>query len=383
MRVVVDGVFFQLNNTGIARVWEAVLNSLAGRADLEIFLLDRGRSPEIAGITNIPFPTRKDNDVAADSLLLQQFCDDLRADVFTSTYYTTPTRTPMVLMVYDMIPEIFDFDLTHRHWSEKETAIAFAQQYLCISHSTRKDLLHFYPEIDPDTAQVAYCGVDTQAFGKRSTAEIRDFRAQHGLDRPYFLFVGTRVQHTAYKNSGLFFNALRQMETADFDVFCVGGEPQIEQSVLDGLPAGVRCQRVVLSDYDLSRAYAGAAALIYPSLYEGFGMPVIEAMASGCPVITTRRGSLAEAAGDAALLVEGTSVPEMKEALHSIQQPSVQKDLRARGFAQAAKFRWAPMADLLLTQLRAGAATGTDPRAQAFFDKWHALRRLQAQVDYL
>lgn len=212
----------------------------------------------------------------------------------------------------------------------------------------------------------------------RAVADVAAFRARHGLDRPYFLFVGSRVQHKAYKNSDLFFNALRSMAAADFDIFCVGGEPQ----VLASLPQGMRAQRVELTDYDLSLAYAGAIALVYPSLYEGFGMPVIEAMASDCPVITTHRGSLAEAAGDAALLVEGTSVSEMAAAMMRIQQPELRAELQARGRAQAARFRWEPMAALLHAQLQQVSVAGRTAAAQAFFAEWARLRRLQADVDY-
>lgn len=382
MRIVVDGVFFQLNNTGIARVWESVLRILAPRPDLDIVLLDRGGLPDIPGTRRLPFPRYHATEAAADSALIQKVCDHLEADVFTSSYYSSPLSTPMVLMVYDMIPELFGFDLRIKDWMEKETAIAYAQRYLCISHSTRHDLLELYPEIPPDHARMAHCGVDTQSFAPRDPAAIRAFRDRHGLDRPYFLFVGSRVQHKAYKNSDLFFRALKDMARVDFDIFCVGGEPEIEAQVLESLPPGVRAQRVTLSDHDLSLAYGGATALVYPSLYEGFGMPVIEAMASGCPVITTHRGSLAEAAGDAALLVEGTSVPEMTAALSRVLDPAVQADLRARGLAHAARFRWEPMAGLLLEQLHEVREAGHAPGAQDFFAEWTRLRRLQADVDF-
>jgi hypothetical protein len=211
MRLVVDGVFFQLNNTGIARVWESVLRLMAKRHDVEIFLLDRGGAPGIDGMTPVSFPHYLIGPAPLDSITIQNVCDTLGADVFTSTYYSTPTRTPMALMVYDMIPALFDFDMRVRGWKEKETAISYAQRYLCISHSTRADLLRLYPEIDPDHAQVAYCGLDTTAFCPRPAAEVAAFRAAHGLHRPYFLFVGSRVQHKSYKNSDLFFAALRQM----------------------------------------------------------------------------------------------------------------------------------------------------------------------------
>jgi len=382
MKILVDGVFFQLNNTGIARVWRSVIELMVQSQRFEILMLDRGNAPHIDGVVYIPFPDYLCAHCPADSQLIQDICDLHRVDVFTSTYYTTPIRTPMLLMVYDMIPELFGFDMSHRVWMEKTMSIAYAQRYLCISHNTRDDLLAMYPEIPPSHVSVAHCGVDTAIFYERDPASIAAFRQAHGLDRPYFLFVGSRVQHNGYKNSGLFFSALESMGEAEFDVFCVGGEPHIEQSIIDALPAGVRCSRAELTDDELAQAYGGALALVYPSLYEGFGMPVIEAMASGCPVITTHYGSLAEAAGHAALTIDGISVDAMADALRRVQNPHTRADLRAKGLLHAERFRWQGMADQLgadLAQLMAESRAG---HYDSFFAEWQRLRQIQANVDY-
>jgi glycosyltransferase involved in cell wall biosynthesis len=382
IKLLVDGVFFQLNSTGIARVWRSVLELLVADGRFVIYFLDRGNAPAIAGIEYIPFPGYHGTYCPADSLLIQDICDLHGIDVFTSSYYTTPITTPMLLMVYDMIPELFDFDMSHRMWMEKATAICYAQRYLCISENTRTDLLAIYPEIPSALVAMAHCGVDTAVFRQREADAIEAFRHHHGLDRPYFLFVGSRVQHNGYKNSVLFFEALARLDAAHFDVFCVGGEREVEQEILGRLPPGVRCLRVELTDDELGLAYNGALALVYPSLYEGFGMPVIEAMASSCPVITTSHGSLVEAAGDAALLISGESVDEMCRALIEIQDSSAGDILRQKGLAHASKFRWQKMTHELATNLerlveesRAGAYDG-------FFQEWKRLRQIQANVDY-
>ncbi|AXI44593.1 glycosyl transferase [Sulfitobacter sp. SK012] len=382
-KLMIDGVFFQLASSGIARVWVSVLTLWAQQNRFDMVLLDRGNAPEIDGVRTIPFPRWHAPEAAADSALLQQMCDHLGADAFVSTYYTSPVSTPMALMVYDMIPELFDFDMRIKDWREKEIAIAFAQSYLCISNSTRNDLIKLYPEISDALVAVEYCGVDVETFRPRDQTQVDAFRAAHSLDRPYFLFVGSRVQHKAYKNSDLFFDALGEMQSADFDVFCVGGETEIEARILDSLPNGVRASRVSLSDDDLSLAYAGAAALVYPSLYEGFGMPVIEAMASGCPVITTSRGSLAEAAGDAALLIDGTSVPEMVTALQGVLSPDTRATLREKGLAHAAKFEWQPMADKMAQQIDVAIRARDTKATTAFFAEWTRLRSLMADVDHI
>jgi glycosyltransferase involved in cell wall biosynthesis len=96
-----------------------------------------------------------------------------------------------------------------------------------------------------------------------------------------------------------------------------------------------------LSDDELAAAYTGAIALLHPSTYEGFGLPVLEAMACGCPVITTKNGSLAEVAGDAALFVGEGDVPGMVESLRKVRRADVRERLSAAGRAQAARFSWA------------------------------------------
>ena len=164
IKLLVDGVFFQLSNSGIARVWRSVLELLAEDGRFQIYFLDRGKAPSIPSIEYIPFPSYKATDCPADSRLIQDICDFYQIDVFSSTYYTTPISTPMVLMVHDMIPELFNFDLSHRDWMEKMTAICYAQCYLCVSDNTRNDLLALYPEIPPNLVFTAYNGVDHTVF---------------------------------------------------------------------------------------------------------------------------------------------------------------------------------------------------------------------------
>ncbi|MBT8419589.1 MAG: glycosyltransferase, partial [Gammaproteobacteria bacterium] len=327
-RLLVDGISFQLNDTDIARVWCSVLEQLAQAGRFEIYFLDRGNAPEIDGIQYIPFPRNLFAHNPADSMLIQRICDHYAIDVFTSTYYTSPMHTPMLLVVHDMIPELFNFDLSQRIWMEKDAAISYAQRYLCVSENTRRDLLALYPEIPSEMATMAHCGIDEVVFRQRNASAIANFQTKHALERPYFLFVGSRAQHGGYENSDLFFEALARIQKADFDILYVGGEHEVRQHILDTLPKGVCCNMLELTDDELALAYGGALALVYPFLYEGFAMPIIEAMASGCPVITTGHGSLAEAADDAALLIDGESVEEMHQALMRIQDTVLRETLR-------------------------------------------------------
>ncbi|MEJ8847071.1 glycosyltransferase [Variovorax rhizosphaerae] len=379
MALVIDGVFFQLAQSGIARIWRAVLPLLAQKLDMPIVFLDRGGFDDnLDGVEVVPFPSYKSRYNAGDSQLLEKVCRHYGARAFASTYYTTPTETPSLLLVYDMIPERLGFDLSARDWREKELAILHARRHLCISNNTRKDLLHFYPELDAAETSVAYCGIDPTVFRPREEGAIAEFRRRMGLDRPYFIFVGSRVQANNYKNASLFFDAIQGMN-ADFDVLCVGGEPIAPDAGLS--PDRPRIIQARLDDDELALAYGGAAALVYPSLYEGFGLPVAEAMGAHCPVICTSHGSLAEVAGDAALMISGTSIAEMANALRRVREPAMRTKLIERGALQAVRFRWQPFAEELVKNIQS-LVTEADAGAYGdFYRRWAQLRQLQGEVD--
>lgn len=380
MKLLVDGVFYQLAGSGIARVWRSILPSVAAADEIEVIMLDRGAAPLIEGVRRVPFPSHKFSFSYESSRQIQLACDHYGADVFTSTYYTSPLRTPSFALVYDMIPERLGFDLSARDWKEKEVSLLHARMHVCISESTRKDLVDIYPGVDSSCTRVAYCGVNRINFRPRSATEVEKFRKALGLTREFFLLVGSRVQHMGYKNGRLFFESLSRTD-ADFDVLCVGGEPEGESYARESLPGDVVVRRVELSDELLAVAYSSATALIYPSLYEGFGMPVLEAMACGCPVVTTRASSLPEVGGDAVLYVNGYSHQEMADALAHVRTLAVRKDLSAAGLARAATFNWNDMANRVSECAREVFSRSAE--WSRFYMEWSELRKRQGAVDVL
>jgi glycosyltransferase involved in cell wall biosynthesis len=177
-------------------------------------------------------------------------------------------------------------------------------------------------------------------------------RARLGLDRPYLLSVGARQ---ARKNLGRLLEAFAQARLAreEYTLALAGptqwGGLDLERLVVDrGLAGRVRLLGYV-AESDLPAVYRGASAFLFPSLYEGFGLPVLEAMACGVSVICSNTSSLPEVAGDAALLVDPTDVAAMAAALDELLgSPALRRDLTARGVARAAGFRWEQAAERMV-----------------------------------
>ncbi len=343
-RIAIDGVFFQRYQTGIARVWTSLLAvwSKTALAD-HLLLLDRGgTAPRIDTIAACLVPPHDYADLEGDRQLLQDICDREGIDLFLSTYYTTPLSTPSVLMTYDMIPEALGANFQEPMWQEKHHAIRYASAYLAISQNTAADLAQYFPAIAVESVRVAHCGIDPQVFRPSSEIEIATFFAKYGIERPYFLLSGPGL---GYKNAELFFQALAQLCSASgFAVVCTGTHGFLDPRLRELAPVSF-LYPLQLGDEELCAAYSGAIALVYPSLYEGFGLPVLEAMACGCPVITTPKASLPEVAGEAAIYVGDRDVAALVEALCEVQKPGVRQSLIQKGLARAQQFSWSRMAD--------------------------------------
>lgn len=384
--IIIDGVFFQINQTGIARVWQKLLEEWQkSNFSKHIIVIDRGNTtPRIEGIRYYSMPLYDYREKAMESERLQLVCDLFKADLFISTYYTTPLSTPSILMVHDMIPELIRLDLQEPCWQEKYYSILYANRYICVSQNTANDLLKFYPHIDKSLVNVIYNGID-ETFETASDSEILGIKQKLGIKLPYFLLVGSRMSLKGYKNTILFFKALAKWEDSQkIAVVCVGGEPELEKE-LSVLADAVKIHLVRVDDRDLRAIYSGAIALIYPSLYEGFGLPILEAMACGCPVITCRNSSLPEVAGDAAIYVDEYDVAEMIQAIEQIQIPIVRQKLIQTGLKQAQKFSWNMMADqVYLTFIDMIQSLNTEQISRTRFSLlWQELRKEQIKLEQL
>ena len=391
--IVIDGVFFQISQTtGIARVWRSLLREWSKKSFAKhIIVLDRdGTVPKFSGIRYRSIH-RHDSihhhdsthlngygQVGLDAQVLQSICNEEAADLFISTYYTTPISTPSIFMGYDMIPEIFNMDLSAIAWREKRHTILHASHYITISASTARDLIKFFPYICHEKVTIAHCGRES-LFSPASSDEVESFRVKFNISQPYALLVGNRLGCDGYKNSNLLFKALdiiNQMQT--IAVVCVGGESELERE-LQLLANRTITYTLHLNDAELKAAYSGAISLVYPSRYEGFGLPLLEAMACGCPVITCHNSSIPEVVGDAALYVDPDDPGELARALEIVQEPTARESLRKKGLEQAQNFSWPNMAGKVaesITQV-AGDISQHELRQQDLV--WLEFRKLQQE----
>jgi len=350
--IVIDGVIFQLQHGrpfGISRLWQSMLTELGSLPiGCRIILLDRaGTAPDVPGIRKRTIGAYTIGNSQNEATALDALCAEERAGLFLSTYYTFTTTTPSLLMLYDMIPERFDAvgpEASNPEWRDKYHAVTHASAFAAISMSTARDLATYYPEVAMRPMTVVPCAV-SEVFRSHSAEEIAAFRAASGIAKPYFLLVGRRDQH---KNVGLFFRAFAKLANrADYALVMAGNTQPLEPDLRE-MAGDAEGYAGFFTDEALSLVYSGALALIYPSLYEGFGLPMLEAMRSGCPVITCQNSSLPEVAGSAALYVGEQNSEEMLQALQAVQQPEVREYLVKRGVQRAARFSWQDSAGRLV-----------------------------------
>jgi glycosyltransferase involved in cell wall biosynthesis len=228
-----------------------------------------------------------------------------------------------------------------------------ADHLIAISEATKQDAVERL-RVPPERISVTPLAVDGRRFYPRSLEEIENVLARHGLRRPYFLHVGSSAYH---KNTAAVvpaFSLFCQEAGAEHALYVTGAyEDRVLADMHSSCPQLFASRRVhmigVVPGDDLPALYSGAEALVYPSLIEGFGLPVLEAMRCATPVLTSHTSSLPEVGGDAVLYVDPRRPDEIAAGLHRLaSQPELRAELVARGRGRAALFSWARTADQTL-----------------------------------
>lgn len=219
-----------------------------------------------------------------------------------------------------------------------------ADLVLADSEQTRRDLIA-YLDVPEQKLAVVLSAADAAFRRVEDEAQRRAVLRRWNVDRPYVISVGT-IQPR--KNLSVLFMALRRLHERGRDLLLVhvGGKGWLYEPIFAALEASGMSEHVRFlegtGDADLAALYSGAVALVFPSLYEGFGLPCLEAMACGTPVIASNAGSLPEVVGEAGLLVDPQDTDAITAGVERLlDDPAWREDLVRRGYAQHARFSWA------------------------------------------
>lgn len=258
-------------------------------------------------------------------------------------------RGKVVVTVHDLgfkhYPNLYPFLNRLYHNLSANFSVRRASHIIAISNATKKDILKFYPKIDAKKITVIYHGYDSKKFRPTDTGEYELFKEKYG---PYILFLGRLEYKKNIKRIVEAYAQVRHEDTSIAHKLVLAGLPKYGfgevETLIKSLPPHVQ-EDIILTGYvkdaDVAPIVREADIFLFPSLFEGFGMPVLEAFASGVPVITSKTTSLPEVAGDAALLVNPYKTDEIADAcLKLILDRKYHQTLKTKGLARAKDFSW-------------------------------------------
>ena len=275
-----------------------------------------------------------------------------RPDVFHAPHYVLPpaVRCRSMVTIHDCIHLMFPQYLPNK------AAYAYARasmwnaarrshRILTVSEASKRDILHFF-KVPPEKVVVVYNSIDERFWDTPKEEDVARVRERYQLDHQFVLYVGNIKPH---KNLVRLIEAFAELRRRggheDLKLLIIGDEI----SKLPALRRAVHSHKLhkhvrflgYLPDETLAILYRLAAVFVFPSLYEGFGLPPLEAMASGTPVVTSNVSSLPEVSGDAAVLVDPYDVESITEGMHRVlADPALAQQLRIKGLVRAREFSW-------------------------------------------
>lgn len=293
--------------------------------------------------------------------ILRRVCHKKTFDIYHETAFVPAKQSaaPTVYSVYDL--SLRRYRQTHpreRVWFFEyflKRRLSYADHILTISEFIRQEIIEEF-KLPPEMVSSVPLAADP-VFGPISPSEVARVLKAYQLPSAYLLFVGSLEPR---KNAATLIEAMQKL-TTDIPLVMVGwhawgSKDWLEEAKRTGLSARIKILGHV-PDEDLAAIYNGATALVYPSLYEGFGLPILEAMSCGCPVVSSNVASMPEVAGDAALLINPLDSDELTAAIDKVTTDSnLRADLINLGYRQAQKFNWKQTAENTLAVYKKVAA---------------------------
>lgn len=358
MRIILDPQIFNIQTYGgISRYYTEIFSRLKNFKEVQVFLpvyetknvylsstklmLERNNFifkilnflPKL-GISTRSIIRKKTESVFVDTIKNNDF------DVFVPTYYNpyflkSIGNKPFVLTVYDMIHELFPQYFVNDTFNVLKNKIVLldkATKIIAVSNNTKKDILYFYPHIEESKIEVIYHGCSI----KYHATLIVDF------PKDYILFVGSRDN---YKNFVFLVNSIKQMliDSHDIKLLCLGGG-KFNDEEIDFITKNDLKNKVIQKKFEeseLATYYKNAICFVFPSAYEGFGIPVLEAMMCECPVVLAKISSFPEVAGDAGVYFDINSPKDLNEKIKMLMDnQEIRLEFVKKGVEQSKKFSW-------------------------------------------
>lgn len=365
MQLIVDGTIFEKNTFGgIARIFKNILPLICDLDPKLKIVMFFTKSPKL------PYPQHKQistvflNDVQklrpwriwkpyhqnAKHFYLKWRLGSTTKSIWVSTYFTMPPeywKGTQVVWIYDLIYELYP-DILFNSATEiesKQKAILAADKVFCISKTTAQDLRIFYP-IDEEKIVVAQLSCD-KYFKKRSDPEIKN-----RISYNYFLFIGRR---SGYKGFDTLLEAYSCWRYHHDHRLLVIGQDWTDKEFADIKRLGLVNDIVLIKSVDdeyLCDLYNQAEGLIYPSRYEGFGIPLLEAIACGCPVIASRIPSTEEVVGDVPFYFEPGDAEGLRSALGRVISTDDLQNRIEQGYQKATEYTWEKTAQAFYNGLK-------------------------------
>lgn len=348
MKILLDNtIYSRVNNGGVSNYWyELSKFLLSKKGEDELFFLESSLGKNNFHRKQLQIDTSQiitEKDPASEII-----SKVMSARVTLNDYYIYHSSYYRSLKTKDLHSEITTVhDFTHNFYSPflkriahnklKYDSIRKANGIICISNSTYSDLLRFCPPRKDQKVTVIHNGVSEDYFKLQNlNKEQEEFLSLYNLRSEYLLFVGSRAN---YKNFSFVLSLLKAVPNLKLVVvgkdFSKHEMKSINKEILDRI--------VLISDVkneELNLLYNFAYAFIYPSSYEGFGIPVIEAMKAGCPVLSLNNSSISEISGNAGILFDNLSIENFTDSLHQLKNNSFRIDTIEKGYQQAEKFSW-------------------------------------------
>ena len=345
MKIIFDNIIFSLQKSGgISIVWKEFLRRIVKNNFFELQIIEFNNAQNNFFRKQFSLENRKIQTKKSIFLFIKRYFDvnikTSKKIIFHSSYYRIAKGNNVinVTTVHDFTYEYFFNGFAKKiHSWQKKRAILKSNGIICISENTKRDLLHFYPKIKENKIRVIYNGVD-ENFKKIDIN--KPFDKNHFFnDFEYAIYVGDHK--SKYKN---FEVAVKACKIQEMKLLIIGGGKltKKEISFLNNT-LGIENYKSILNvtSEDLNQYYNRAYCLLYPTVYEGFGIPVVEAQKARCPVIATYSSSIPEVIADTSLAIENPTPEKVAKKMEYLKLQSKERDnVIELGIDKSSKFSW-------------------------------------------